>query len=235
MWTFHIPVKIHFGIGSLAAELVPAVAGRRAAVVISKSVAKLETVKNVLEQLNPIAAFDAVQPNPTVANADAVADVLKESGAEVVVAIGGGSVLDAAKAAAFLAANNEKSIRPFHSEGKPVSGNSLPLIAVPTTAGTGSEVTPISVLDDEEKHIKAPISSPLFYPATAIVDPAVTIFVPLKTTAAAALDALSHCIEGYWSNNHQPICDTLAKEAAKIILTNFDKVIGNLQNLQSRE
>jgi alcohol dehydrogenase len=111
----------------------------------------------------------------------------------------------------------------------------LPFLTVPTTAGTGSEVTPIAVLDDEEKNVKAPLVSPWLYPACAVIDPDLTLSVPLGITAATALDALSHCIEGYWSKNHQPICDALAQEAAKTIFENLPKVYDNLGDPAARE
>ncbi|MDR2756281.1 MAG: iron-containing alcohol dehydrogenase, partial [Planctomycetaceae bacterium] len=155
--------------------------------------------------------------------------------AEVIIAVGGGSVLDCAKAASFLATINDPSIRSYHSEGKTVTGERIPVITVPTTAGTGSEVTPIAVLDDEEKHFKAPISSHLFYPISAVIDPDLTLSVPIRVTAATALDALSHAIEGFWSKNHQPINDTLAKEAAGIILTYLGKLYENPDNPVLRE
>jgi alcohol dehydrogenase len=236
MWTFHLPTKIVFGTGTTASlAAMPELAGRRTVVVTDPVIGKLPAIKNIIESLTPVAFFDDVRPNPTVANADALAALLRKEKAEVVVAIGGGSALDCAKASAFFAVTNEPSIRAYHSGGKAIDKKGLPLIAVPTTAGTGSEVTPISVLDDEEKNIKAPMASPLFYPVCAVVDSELTLSVPLGVTAATALDALSHCIEGYWSKNHQPICDALAKEAAKTIFANLPKVYDNLADPVARE
>jgi len=236
MWTFHLPTKIVFGAGStasFASELE--LAECRTVVVTDSIIGKLPAVQAVVEKLSPIAVFDEVRANPTVADVDALAELLREEQATTVVAIGGGSVLDCAKAAAFLAVTAESSIRAYHSGGLPVDRKGLPLVTIPTTAGTGSEVTPIAVLDDEEKNIKAPLASPLLYPVIAVVDPGLTLSVPLGVTAATALDALSHAIEGYWSKNHQPICDTLAKEAAKTIFANLPKVYDNLADPVARE
>ncbi|MDR3234614.1 MAG: iron-containing alcohol dehydrogenase [Planctomycetaceae bacterium] len=236
-WTFHIPVQIRFGCG--AVSRLPAAVSRlqpsRIAVAVSKSALKIESVRNVIEQLAPVLVFTDIQPNPAVANVDALANALRKSQADAVVALGGGSVLDCTKAAAFLAKQPDSSIRPFHSEGKPVAGECLPMIAVPTTAGTGSEVTPIAVLDDEEKNIKLPLASPLFYPKTAVVDPDLTLSVPLAVTAATALDALSHAVEGFWSKNHQPICDILAEESARIIFQHLETVLKNPLDIRGRE
>ena len=236
MWTFHLPTKIIFGHGTTGTlGTMPELAGWRCVVVTDSVVRKLPGIHAIIEKLAPAAVFDGVQPNPTVANADSLAGLLRQSQADTILAIGGGSALDCAKAASCLAKTGDASIRPYHSEGKTFSGGSIPIIAVPTTAGTGSEVTPISVLDDEEKNFKGPMVSPLFYPACAVVDPDLTLSLPVGVTAATALDALSHSIEGYWSKNHQPICDALAKEAAKTIFQNLPKVYDNPRDPAARE
>ena len=237
MWTFHLPTKIIFGSGSTASlAAMPELAGRRAVVVVTDPIiGKLSAIQAVIEKLSPVAVFDDVRPNPTVTNVDTLTALLRKEKTETVVAIGGGSALDCAKAAAFLAATEEASICAYHSGGKPIDRQSLPLITVPTTAGTGSEVTPITVLDDEDKNIKAPMLSPWLYPVCAIIDSDLTLSVPLGVTAATALDALSHCIEGYWSRNHQPICSALAKEAAKTIFTHLPQVYDNLGDSAARE
>jgi alcohol dehydrogenase len=236
MWTFELPTKIRFGNGvSKTLCELPEISSRRIVVVTDSSVVKLAATQTLIESLAPVALFDKVRPNPTVANVDTLAAVLRKTDAEVVIAVGGGSSLDTAKASSCLAKTDDQSIRAYHSEGKKFAGERLPVITIPTTAGTGSEVTPIAVLDDEEKNFKSPMSSPLFYPVTAIVDPELTLSVPLFVTAATALDALSHAIEGYWSKNHQPICDTLAKEAARIIFANLGKVYDNLTDAAARE
>ena len=236
MWTFQLPTKITFGRGCVASlSTMPEIAGRRVVVVTDPLIAPLQAVQTIIEQLAPVALYKDVRPNPTVENADTLAELLRNTQAEVITAIGGGSALDCAKAASFLAKTGDSNIRAYHSEGKSIIGQSIPVIAIPTTAGTGSEVTPIAVLDDEEKNVKAPMMSPLFYPVCAVVDPDLTLSVPLAVTAATAFDALSHAIEGYWSRNHQPICDTLAKEAARTIFENLDKVFDNLGDPVARE
>ena len=236
MWTFHLPTKIVFGSGSTTSlSAMPELTGKRTAVVTDPVIGKLPAIQTVVKKLSPVAVFDDVRPNPTVANVDALAALLRKEKVEAVIAIGGGSSLDCAKAAAFLAVTEDASIRAYHSSGKPVDKRGIPLVTVPTTAGTGSEVTPIAVLDDEEKNIKAPMASPWFYPVCAVVDSDLTLSVPLGVTAATALDSLSHSIEGYWSRNHQPICDALAKEAAKTIFEYLPKVYDNLGDPVARE
>ena len=98
---------------------------------------------------------------------------------------------------------------------------------MPTTAGTGSEVTPFAVLDDTEQGVKGPIAADAFYPLLAIVDPALTFSLPKTITAATGLDALSHAMEGYWSRNHQPLCDSMAMESGRLIFKYLPAVYEN--------
>lgn len=214
---------------------MPEIAGRRTVVVTDGVIGRLETVVALIETLAPVAVYDKVRRNPTVTDVDALAAVLKEKKAEAIVAIGGGSSLDCAKAASCLAKTGDPTIRAYHSGGKTFHNQGIPLLTVPTTAGTGSEVTPIAVLDDEEKDFKGPMASPSFYPVCAVVDPELTISVPLAVTASTALDALSHAIEGFWSKNHQPICDLLAMEAAKTVFENLMTVYENPSDGKGRE
>ena len=236
MWTFKLPSRIVFGAGS--AQQITAIAaefGQRPAVITDTTLAALPEVKSVIAQLPGAALYTEVEPNPTTSNVDEAATLLREHRADVVVAIGGGSPLDCAKAAAVLACSGDAHIRPYHSEGKVLPHERLPLIALPTTAGTGSEVTPFSVLDDREKGIKGPIAGDALYPAVALVDPALTYSLPKFVTACTGLDALSHAIEGYWSRGHQPICDHLALEAARIIFANLENVLTTPDDFAARE
>ena len=109
------------------------------------------------------------------------------------------------------------------------------MIAIPTTAGTGSEVTNVSVLTNRNQGIKAPIASESFYPQYAIVDPTLIWSMPADLTASAGIDVLSHAVEGYWSRLHQPICDVLAVYAAKLVLTNIRTVYKDPNNQAARE
>lgn len=235
MWTFYMPVKVTFGVGSAAkaAEIVSCY-GQNPVVVTDKVLANLPSIERILAQFPHQPVFTEVEPNPTITNVDTLANLIRESHADSVLAVGGGSALDCAKAAACLACSNLTSVRAFHSERTPLGKARLPLVAMPTTAGTGSEVTPFSVLDDREKGIKGPIAGEALYPTHALIDPALTYTLPLYVTLCTALDALSHAIEGYWSKNHQPICDHLAKEAGRLIFTNLEKVCAHPENEEAR-
>ena len=186
------------------------------------------------EELRPVVFFTEVDPNPTVANVDALAARLRDERVDCVVAVGGGSVMDCAKAACCLVKTDEPSVRAFHTGGKKFGKECIPLIAVPTTAGTGSEVTPFAVLDDTEQGVKGPIAADAFYPLLAIVDPALTFSLPGTVTAATGLDALSHAMEGYWSKNHQPLCDSMAMESGRLIFKYLPAVYENPANETAR-
>ena len=225
MWTFTMPTRVTFGAG--VADSLPEHAhafGKRPLIVTDETLMALPSIRKIVASLKNAPVFSNVQPNPTVENVDSLVALIREEGADMIVAIGGGSPMDCAKAAACLASTDEASVRPFHSEGRKFGAESLPLIALPTTAGTGSEVTPFAVLDDTEKGIKGPIAANALYPMLALVDPELTYSLPLFVSAATGLDALCHAIEGYWSKNHQPICDSLAKEAGRLIFGHFERV-----------
>ena len=172
------------------------------------------------------AVYSEITPNPRVEEVDACAGILRDTGADFAVSVGGGSSLDCAKAACAVAGTG-KSVRAFHTGGEKLPGRGIPLVAVPTTAGTGSEVTCVAVLTDEKKKVKAPIANPLLYPALAVIDPGLTLSVPPRVTASTGLDVLSHALEGFWSRNHQPVCDALALHAARLV---FDNLLDTYQN-----
>lgn len=236
MWTYWQPTEITFGVGARKAlpEIV-ARFGNRPIVVTDASLAGFDMTKDALVSLGPLAGlFAEVEPNPTVGSVDRLTAIIKKESRDVVVALGGGSSLDCAKAACSVAAQ-EGSVRAYHSEGAKLDGRHLPLIAVPTTAGTGSEVTPISVLDDPEKDIKAPLVHNNFFPKAAVIDPELTLTLPKFVTVCTGLDALAHAIEGYWSRNHQPICDVLALEAARLAMMALPEVLRDGSDIQARE
>ena len=236
MWSYRQPTEIMFGIGTrLRLAEMAARFGGRAVLVTDAGLRDMPMVSEAMELLGPHAAlFAEVEPNPTVGTVDRLAALLREHKADVAVALGGGSSLDCAKAACSVACQ-EGSIRQYHSEGKALDRRHLPLIAVPTTAGTGSEVTPISVLDDPEKGIKAPMAHDNFFAKLAIVDPELTLTLPRPVTAMTGFDALSHAIEGYWSKNHQPICDLMALEAMKFVFKHLPVVLADGLDLEARD
>lgn len=158
--------------------------------------------------------FDNISQNPDVEQVNAAAALIRREGIDGIIALGGGSTLDLAKAASIVAENIEQ----FHWNGKKIPDEHLPVIAIPTTAGTGSEVTCVSVLTDRKRKYKAPIVSNSFYPAMALIDPELTYTMPPYLTAVCGVDVLCHAVEGYWSKGHQPICDVLAIHAISLVM-----------------
>ncbi len=221
MWEYKQPVKIIFGGGQVNrfGEIVTALGYKRGVLVCDSFLAKNGFAAKMVEQSQGLltAVYDGTRPNPTVENVDSCAALLRQQQADFVVALGGGSSMDCAKAAACMAATGE-SITKYHATGVPLPPEHLPLVAIPTTAGTGAEVTCSSVLTNEEKGFKAPILSDNFYPVLAIVDPELTYTVPRRVAVGTGLDVLSHAVEGYLSVHHQPVCDAVAVHAARLVM-----------------
>ena len=162
-------------------------------------------------------ALSTVDGEPTVEVAREVTATARAHGADVVVAIGGGSVLDLGKAVAMLLANGGDPLDYLEAvgEGRPVTRPSVPLVAVPTTAGTGSEVTANAVLTSTQHRIKASLRSPLMLARIAVVDPALTLGCPAAVTASSGLDALTQCLEPLVSVRANPVTDGLAREGLR--------------------
>ena len=219
-WDYLQPVKIHFGKGRVKEikEIARELGCERGLLVAGPFFFKSGFAEKVIKESEGmiVASFGDVSPNPDVVEVDACAEVIRQKNIGFVVALGGGSPMDCAKAAASVALTSD-SIRKYHGTGVAMPEKHLPLIAVPTTAGTGSEVTCVSVLSDHANGKKAPIVSEGFYPAAAIIDPELTYTMPPQVTAGTGIDVLSHAIEGYWSKGHQPICDVLAMHAAELV------------------
>lgn len=237
-WTYQQPVKIIFGNGKLSSlkEIIAEMGKTDGILICSRSFRKSGLADRVIAEAEGLltAVYSDVSPNPEVTEVDACAELMREKKSSFVVALGGGSVMDLAKAAATIATTDE-SITRYHGTGLALPGTFLPLIAVPTTSGTGSEVTSVSVLSDHATGKKAPILSPNFFPAYAVVDPELTYTCPQAVTASSGIDVLCQAIEGYWSVNHQPICDALAIQAAQLVFDYLPLAFENPHDAVARE
>ena len=154
--------------------------------------------------------YDRIRSNPTIASVYEGAEFAKEKGAEFIIGIGGGSPMDAAKAIALLAVKEIKEEELFLGS---YGSMALPIVLIPTTAGTGSEVTPYSILTNDAKQTKTSIASPLIFPKIAFLDARYTKSLPITTTVNTALDALSHSIEGILSVRASYVTNSLAVES----------------------
>ncbi len=236
-WLYKQPVEVVFGVNKLAeiAQILQEKGYQNGLLVSDPWFVQSGLATQIINDSKGCikAYFDHVTPNPTVEEVDECAQIIREKGYEFVVALGGGSALDCAKAAAVVALS-DKDTRAFHSGGEKLPSEGIPIVAIPTTAGTGSEVTCIAVLTDTEKSFKAPLASPLFFPKMAIIDPVVTLTVPPYVTACTGLDVLSHALEGYWSKNHQPVCDALAIYAADLVFKYLPRLYEKTDDLEAR-
>jgi alcohol dehydrogenase class IV len=209
-FALQLPARIVFGPGT-AAELPRAISGlgHRALVITGSSPERMAPVLGGLG-LHEIVA---VSGEPTVDDARSATEVGRNFDADVVLGIGGGSVIDLAKAAAMLLGNGGDPLDYLEvvGQGRPISSPSLPMIAVPTTAGTGAEVTANAVLASPADGVKASLRSPLMVPRMAIVDPDLTLGCPPAVTAASGMDALTQCLEPYLSHKANPVTDGWAR------------------------
>ena len=217
------PVKIRFGADALPGgleETLRELGCRKAVIVCGRH---FEPKARALSERFPEIAgiFAGVEPNPQLSGAVKTAEIAREAGADTVIGIGGGSALDTAKFAAAIAPGSA-SPDDYYTGAVPFPARPLSVIAVPTTAGTGSEVTQVAVISRGKE--KRTINHPVFMPKAAIVDPLLSLSVPSRTAMCTGLDALAHALEGYWSRNHQPISDLMAVEAVRLILKNLEQV-----------
>lgn len=193
--------------------------GNKAFIVTGRHVA----VSNMMKQLTALldengidcVIFDGITGEPTDTMIENGVEMLKSSGCDFIIGIGGGSPLDSAKAIAAMAVN-EGSIADYN--GKEITGEILPLAAIPTTAGTGSEATKFTVITDSEKGIKMLLKGDVLVPKLAIVDSSFTVGAPKSVTSATGLDALTHAVEAYTSRKAFSMTDTLAVSAVKRIM-----------------
>jgi len=177
-----------------------------------------------------VSVFDQVEAEPSLATVDRGREAFREAGCDVVVAAGGGSALDVGKAIAGLAASSDPT-----AHGQEVAGLGKPCITLPTTSGTGAEVTPNSVLTDSESGKKASIRGHGLLPEVALVDPELTVSCPPDQTAYSGLDALTQAIEAFVSTGANPVSAPMAEEAARRIAGSLRQAVADGSNLQARE
>lgn len=219
-FTFEAPAQVTFGVGVV--KKLPELAagfGPRAAVISDPGIAKAGILDRVLALLAEARieaeAFTAVEPNPSIETVLAAHNVYQKSHASFVVSVGGGSSMDVAKVVAALAAHGG-TVHDYEGIGK-IPGPVVPTVAIPTTAGTGSEVTVFAVITDRRRKFKMTIGSPYLVPRIALCDPELTRSMPRPLTAATGMDALTHGIESFINTAYNPIAKALALESIRVI------------------
>ena len=209
--------------------------------VTDNNLSKSYIVKNILSKLKSdnflVESFSNVEGNPTGTDVKNGVSYYKKKQCDGVIALGGGSALDVGKAIAFMSVQS-LSIWEFEDVGdnwkKANSDKIAPIIAIPTTAGTGSETGRASVILNEELGIKKIIFHPKFLPSIVILDPLLTIELPSKITAATGMDALAHCLEAYCAPGYHPMADGIALEGMKLINLWLVKVFKDGSNIEGR-
>jgi 1,3-propanediol dehydrogenase/alcohol dehydrogenase len=217
---FHLPVQIRFGTGRI--QELQSILGeqfKNVLIVTDKGVAeKSRALEAILPQLSDyhVTLFNQVEQNPSYKTLAKGHEVVERDEIQVVIGLGGGSPMDAAKGIAVLATNGGK-IEDYIA-GEPLEADPLPIICIPTTSGTGSEVTPYAVFTDTEAQEKAALSHPQIFPAVSIIDPELSYTMPKTVILSTGLDVLTHAIEAYFSTQANPLTDIYALEAIRIVL-----------------
>jgi alcohol dehydrogenase len=235
---FRIPPTVRFGSGASRDVGIEAKAlgGSRALLVTDgfmRSSGACEPVVKALEAVG-IAAhiYDGVNSEPDLRHVSEGLSLQRQHSCDFLVALGGGSPLDAGKAIAVMA-TNEGRIADYMGSGK-LARPGLPLIAIPTTAGTGSEATQFTIITDTDHDVKMLIGSPFILPRVALVDPDLTLAMPKGLTAATGLDALTHGIEAYVSRKAQPLSDLMALSAVRLLGANLLTAWEQPNNIEAR-
>lgn len=238
-FSFTLPTKIVYGPGcvnSLIEEL-KLNGGKRPIIITDKGVKNAGILDKItaMLMLNNISyiVYEGVEPNPKDLNVEEGAKIAREFSADSIIAIGGGSPIDCAKSVGLLIAHNANKIKKY--EGKTAATKPLPLlITIPTTSGTGSELTFSSVITDTANNYKMTVKSQYTAAKVAICDPELTISLPAHITASTGMDALTHAIEAYTATCAEPISDAMALYATELIYNNLATAVNEGKNIEAR-
>jgi alcohol dehydrogenase class IV len=219
-------------------ELIKSKGVDKVLVVTDKGILGLRLLDGLFERLTTAGIgyvlFDGVQPNPTIQNIEDALKLYDDAGCKAIIAVGGGSPMDCAKAAGARASNRGRTIPQMRGQLK-VSRRPPLLFAVPTTAGTGSETTVAAVVTDPSTHEKYAINSPKLIPPYAVLDPELTVGLPPHITSTTGMDALTHAVEAYIGRSNTAATREKAEKAVKLIFDNIRAAYADGSNLPARE
>ncbi len=248
---FSFPTTIHFGAGvrDMIADNLKAAGVKRPLIVTDKGIAALGSaghphpgdllgeIRGSLERAGlAVEAFSGIWGNPVKSQVEAGVKAYKDHQADGIVGLGGGAAVDVAKAIALMA-THPGDLFDYEDEkpgARPIDGDIPYWVAVPTTAGTGSEVGRSSVVSDDTTHIKKIIFSPKLLARTVFADPALTVGLPPAITAATGMDALTHCVEAFLAKDFHPICDGIALEGLRLCALNLEKAYTTPADVDAR-
>ncbi len=240
-WNY--PTTVRFGHGRLRelGEICSGVGMKRPLLVTDPGLSNLPMIAEAQQLCADaglgVAVFDGVQGNPVAANVEAGLQTYRDGGHDGVIAFGGGSALDVGKVVAFMSGQT-RPMWDFEDIGdgwtRADPEGIAPIVAVPTTSGTGSEVGRAGVITDEATHTKKIIFHPKMMPRVALLDPELTLGLPAKLTAAVGMDALSHCLEAYCAPRFHPLADGVAVEGMRLIEAHLERAVKDGANLEAR-
>lgn len=234
---FHVPTKVVRGMGAVAeiGKEAAALGAKRSLAVTGKNIRKAGLIEKVEEPLKAagieMEVFDEVMPDPTVKLVTEGTKIVRDGNFDVIIGLGGGSNIDAAKAMSVMA-NNPGTICDYEGSVE-FETPPMPIIAVPTTAGTGSEVTYSSVMTDTDRDYKFVVWSSMITAKVAILDPQMPATCPVLARIAAGMDALTHAIESYVSKTNNPYSESLALSSIKLISENLRLSIADANNAEA--
>ena len=219
-FSIYSPVNLVFG--QPAADALPGVlseiGAERILLLSDAGLDALGLVGQIAKRLRAdgyqVAVSAQVQSNPTVGDVEEALALARKADVQALVALGGGSVIDVGKAVGLLRTNGGR-YADYQWGGRPITLPILPMVAVPTTAGTGSEMTKVTVIEDEETHFKKGVLSPHLFTRAAVLDPALTLSLPARLTAATGADVVGHALEAFVGRRANPITDALALDALR--------------------
>lgn len=238
-FSFSVPQEIIVGKGSLARLLEAAekLGGKHGFIISGPHLNKMGIVASCSESLEnagiKVDAYTETEGNPSVETVEKAAAAFCKSGADFIIALGGGSPMDVAKAVGVVARYGG-SITEYEGGGR-VPGDIIPLIAIPTTAGTGSEVTAFSVITDHSRNYKLTVFSYKLIPAYAILDPELLTTAPVSVAAACGIDAMVHALEAYISKDASPFSDAMAEKALELIGKNIRRYVADRTDIEAAE
>ena len=238
-FSFSVPQEIIVGKGSLARlpEAAEKLGGKHGFIISGPHLNKMGIVASCSESLEnagiKVDAYTETEGNPSVETVEKAAAAFCKSGADFIIALGGGSPMDVAKAVGVVARYGG-SFTEYEGGGR-VPGDIIPLIAIPTTAGTGSEVTAFSVITDHSRNYKLTVFSYKLIPAYAILDPELLTTAPVSVAAACGIDAMVHALEAYISKDASPFSDAMAEKALELIGKNIRRYVADRTDIEAAE